>query len=269
MKLAITHDTYLHQGGAEKVLYSLIELNPTADIYIPLIRSEFKKNISQKTKGKVHTSLLNYLPCNHLYSSLLKPLIYVYWKTLNLDRYDLVISSSHSFSAKSINTTADTKHISYIHTPPRYLHGISNENKWIHHKMIFPIIKPILSFFKKRDIIDAQKPDLLIANSINVKKRIKKIYKRDSIVIYPPINVPKRIDHISEEYYVFLGRLVKQKGAELAVKAFNKLNKKLIVIGTGKEKQYLKGIAGQSIEFVDFVTEKQKKHHPQKSKSHD
>lgn len=260
MKTAIVHDSFLHLGGAEQVLLSLVKLFPEADIYIPLLAKKYIKKINKyKAGGKINKSLLNYLPVPEKYSSFLKPLIFWYWKQLDLSKYDLVISSSHSFSSKSVITGPQTLHISYIHTPPRYLYAEYNEMQFINKGIIKILITPLMIYLRKLDYIGAQRPDILVANSRNVQKRIEKYYKRKSIVIYPPIKLPKSENKTtSKNYYLFFSNLVKQKGAELAVKTFNSLKKPLVVVGTGPRKTYLKRLAKDNIKFKGFIPERDK-----------
>ena len=266
IKIAIIHDSFLHVGGAEKVLYKFIETYPKADIFIPLIHKKYKKEILKKTKGKIYTSIFNKLPLLNKISSFLKPLLIIHWETLNLKKYDLIISSSHSFSSKSVNKGKSAKHISYIHTPPKYLYREYNQMNWIKKFPFNFLLLPIIFLLRKYDYYSAQKPDLLITNSINVQKRIKKYYNRDSAVIRPLFDIaPKKINRLNflhnkktKKYFLFFSRLEKQKGAELVIKTCSKYNFPLVVMGTGKQERYLKSIAGKTIFFTGFVSEEQK-----------
>lgn len=253
MKTAIIHDVFIEFGGAERVLIALIDLYPEADIYIPLLTRERREYLKSKTKGRVITSVFNYIPFVHTASILLKPLLYLYWENLDLKNYDLVISSSHSFSSKSVITSPHTTHISYIHTPPRYLYTEFNETRIIKNKFIKILLSPLLSWLRIKDFIGAQRPDLILANSKEVQKRIKKYYRRDSIVVYPPVNLPKKILKRQPEYYLCVSRLAKQKGIDLAVKTCTQYKLPLVVVGTGSEERYLKEIAGPTVEFKGFV----------------
>ncbi len=255
--IAIVHDSYLHIGGAEKVLSQFIAAYPKADIYIPLLKNKFYDEI--KTEGKIFTSIFSKFPFVEKYSSLLKPIIILYWETLNLKKYDLIISSSHSFSSKSVNKRKNARHVSYIHTPPKYLYGEFNEMNWIKKFPFSLLFSPILFLLRKHDFYSAQKPDLLIANSKNVQNRIKKYYRRDSIVIYPPHNnAPTHFKKQTGEYYLFFSRLERQKGAELVIKTCTQYKLPLVVIGTGSQEKYLKKIAGKTIIFKGFIKEKEK-----------
>lgn len=255
--IAIIHDSYLHVGGAEKVLKYFVSAYPKADIYIPLLKKKYSGEI--KTTGRIYTSILSELPFVEKYASILKPLVLLYWETLNLKKYDLIISSSHSFSSKSVNKSKHAKHVSYIHTPPKYLYSELNEMNWIKKLPFSVLFWPLFFLLRKYDYYSAQKPDLLIANSKNVQSRIKKYYNRNSIVIYPPHTVaPVDFKKRKGKYYLFFSRLEKQKGAELVIRTCSQYKLPLVVIGTGSQEKYLKKIASKNIEFTGFITEEEK-----------
>lgn len=257
-KVAIIHDSFFHIGGAERVFLSLIKLFPDSDLYIPLVSKKYVNTINKyRNKSKIVSSPFNPLPISGKYASLLKPFIFWYWEHLDLPDYDLVISSSHSFSSKSVMTKPETLHISYIHTPPKYLYDEYNEMQFINKGIIKIILTPLMNYLRKLDFFGAQRPDILIANSKNVQKRIKKYYGRKSIIIYPPVKIPKLVKpKKNKEYYLFFSRLVKQKGARLAIKAFNNLGQQLVVVGTGPEERRLKIMARGNIVFKGYVSDR-------------
>ncbi|HCR80995.1 MAG: glycosyl transferase group 1 [Candidatus Pacebacteria bacterium GW2011_GWA1_46_10] len=257
MSVAIVHDSYLYQGGAERVLLSLLTLFPQADVYIPLIRKPYLKKLRQK--HRVFTSIFNLVVWPEKYVSFIKPFILWYWRQLNLSQYNLVISSSHSFSAKSVKTQQPTLHIAYIHTPPRYLYQEFNEMSWLKKPLFKWLFAGFLTALRKIDYQAAQRPDILITNSKTTQQRIAKYYQRASQVIYPPVILPKNKTvkrTVSPKYYLFHSRLVKQKGAELVIRAFNQLKKPLVVVGEGSEKKRLQKLAQSHIIFKGFLTDK-------------
>jgi len=255
-KICIVHDSFSHLGGAERVLLELITVFPDADVFIPIIKQEFKKNITKKGKGKLYVAPFNRLMIPDKLASFLKPLVYLYWKFLDLGQYDLVISSSHSFSAKSVRVPHGTPHLCYLHTPPRYLYEEFNEMTWIQKFPWKILLYPFFILARKLDYSDAQKPSILIANSKNVQKRVRRYYQRDSHVVYPPVSVPKKITTSKPKHYLCISRLVRQKGVELAIQTCNVLREKLIVVGTGAQLQELQKIAGPTISFVGFIPDK-------------
>lgn len=251
MKVAIVHDSYLHVGGAEKVLLELLSIFSGADLYCPIINPKLK--VKPKTKGTINTTILSNLPNFDGWVSIFKPLVIFYWESLDLSKYDLVISSSHSFNAKLIKVPAHIPHLSYIYTPPRYLANNFNEIKSIKWPLLKIASKPMIDWLKKKDQASGQRPTVMIAISQTIQKRIKQRYGRKSLVIYPPANTKVIYKTGQKNTYLCFSRLVKQKGIDLAIKSCNQLKKPLIVVGTGPQKAYLKSIAGPTIEFLDFV----------------
>jgi glycosyltransferase involved in cell wall biosynthesis len=256
MRVAIIHDVYIEMGGAERVLHTLLKMYPDADLYVPLIAKDKLTQLHSLTSGKIISSPYNHIPFIHSASILLKPFLYWYWEQLDLSQYDLVLSSSHSFSSKSVITGPQTLHLSYVHTSPRYLYTEFNETQIIKKPIIKDLVVPLLSWLRIKDFIGAQRPDVLIANSKTVQRRITKYYRRKSTIIYPPVSIPKRqIKPQKKEYYLCFSRLAKQKGVDLAIKACNELEAPLVVVGTGSEEEYLRSIAGPTISFKGFVSD--------------
>lgn len=251
MKVAIVHDSYLHVGGAEKVLLELLSIFAEADLYCPIINPKLK--IKPKTKGEINTTFLSYLPNFDSWVSIFKPLVILYWESLDFSKYDLVISSSHSFNAKLIKVPTHIPHLSYIYTPPRYLANNFNEIESIKWPLIKYAAWPLIDWLKKKDKESGQRPTVMIAISKTIQKRIKQRYHRESLLIYPPANTSVTYKTDQKDTYLCFSRLVKQKGIDLAIKACNQLKKPLIVVGTGPQKAYLKSIAGPTVEFLDFV----------------
>lgn len=257
MRVAIIHDVFIEFGGAERVLMVLLDIYPAADVYIPLLSIAGRNEIEKKTHGKIITSLFNLIPFAHTASSLFKPFLYFYWESLDLSSYDLVISSSHSFSSKSVITLPETLHISYIHTTPRYLYGEFNEMRTVQTWPFRFFFVPVLSWLRRKDFVAAQRPDVLIANSQTVARRIKKYYQRDSVVIYPPVFLSREVPRDrKKEYYLCVSRLVKQKGVELAVRTCSQHNLQLVVVGAGPQERYLRSIAGPTIVFKGYVDDR-------------
>lgn len=253
-RVAIIQDSLTHVGGAEKVFLLFLSMYPEADIYIGISNNKLSNLMKKKIRGAFFTSLLTKFDFSERWLSYFKPLIYMYWKTLKLSNYDLVITSSHSFSSKSVRVPKKCFHVSFIHTPPRYLYEERNELLWI-KKFPWSILLFIpLQLIRWLDYIDAQKPHVLVAPSNTVQSRIKKYYDRDSIVVHPPCSFPKNYIKKEGEYFLTVSRLVKQKGTELAIKACIILREKLIVIGKGPEESFLRRISNKFIFFKGFAS---------------
>lgn len=257
-KVAIVADVMMKFGGAELVTEYIMKMYPTADFYTLIIVPGMRSRLKMKFPGiNINTSGFQRLMRSDSvskYISIIKLFSWVYWEILDLKKYDLIISLSHSFMSKNVKKRHGAFHISYIFTPPRYLYDEYNEIDWLRKIPWVWLFWPIKVFIRIVDKIGAKRPDVLLAVSENVRKRIKKYYRRESVVVYSPVTIDNkivsRILPKKKNYYVCLSRLVKQKGIDLAVKTFNIINKQLVVIGNGDELENLKKIAGKNIEFV-------------------
>ncbi|MBN1331334.1 glycosyltransferase [Candidatus Dojkabacteria bacterium] len=270
IKIAITHDYLLEYGGAEMVLWEILKIFPQAELYSPIIRPTKKQRAFwlEVSKHKIHSSFLSSLPLPKLAFKFLLPLQIGFFKRLKFDDYDLVISSSAGFS-KFLNLTEKTKHIAYIHTPPRFVWGYETS---FFHKMpgvLRFILKPILNKWKRQDIEYAKKADLILTNSKNIQGKIRQAYKKDSTVIYPPADVANLLSSEpsgKEDFYLTIGRIYPYKRIDLIVEAFGKTKEKLIVIGDGPGRRRLERISRENISFRGFVDEDVKVELLQKAK---
>lgn len=269
LKIALIHDHLIYFGGAERVLWTLIKMFPQADLYSAFASARVIQKLKHIHQGNIYLSVYNNFPFAQKYPDIYKPLVNLYWESLNLSKYDLVISLSHSFSSKSVITQPQTRHISYIFTPPRYLYTEFNETQIIKKPLLKILLSPLMTILRIQDYIGAQRPDILIACSKTVQKRIRKYYRRESLVIYPPVTLcvamragppvtlPRKfISNENKEYFLIVSRLVKQKGIDLAIKACNQLKLPLVIIGEGKEETYLKSISGPTVKFLGFIEDK-------------
>ncbi len=258
MKVALLHD-YLNQaGGAERVLLALTKLYPDAPIFT-LIHD--KKRLSGFSDRQVKSSFLQKMPFSSSKIRFYLPLMPTAVEQLNLNNYDVVISSSSAL-IKGIITSPNTLHICYCHTPTRYLwseaHSYSKEIK--EGKLVKHILPFLLNKLRIWDQLAAQRVNHFIANSHFVAQRIKNYYNRDSEVIYPPVDTENYfISKDLGDYYLVISRLKPYKKVDLVIKAFNKLNLPLKIIGTGEEESKLKKMAKSNIEFLGPVNEEKKR----------
>jgi glycosyltransferase involved in cell wall biosynthesis len=195
------------------------------------------------------------------YFTFLMPFVFEHF---DLQDYDLIISEGTTWP-KGVLTTPDQIHISYIHTPPRFLYGYSIESQKRDAWYFKPFVVVIDHFLRIWDFNAAQRPDYLIANSHEVQKRIKKFYGRDSTVIYPPVETETATTNYNTNYntntpfYLALGRLAAYKNTDILIKAFNLLpNLNLQIVGKGPEKCALQKLAGKNISFDDNADEEKK-----------
>lgn len=260
MKVAIVHEYVLKMGGAERVLKSLLEIYPQADVYSLLYDQDLaKKNFPGIKFVDSRLQKAGYLK-KRFFRFFLGRLAREI-ESFDLSSYDLVISSSNSF-AHGVVTPVDTLHIAYYHSPARFLWDWNNEylkeKGWIGWKkfLVDWIRKPI----REWDFLAGQRPDIVIANSKHVEKRVKKYYKRDAKVIYPPVGVDRfEISDEVEDYYLIVSTLARYKRIDLAVEAFKKSGRSLKIVGSGSDREYLEKLAGgsENIEFLGFVSDKE------------
>jgi len=257
-KVALVHDYLVQYGGAEKTLEAIIELFPNAPIYTSVYKpGNFTGAISEAkvvTSGAIN-SLFKAVPLLSKYLTFLTPLVF---ESFDLSDYDLIISDSSSY-AKGVLTKPNQLHISYIHTPPRFLYGYSVENTKRTAWYYSPFVTIVDHFLRLWDFSAAQRPNYLVANSKEIQGRIKKFYKRDSTVIYPPVELAEASSEDVKDFYLVAGRLVAYKNFDVVIKAFNLLPKlKLHVIGSGHEEPRLKALASENVTFLGKVSDAEK-----------
>jgi glycosyltransferase involved in cell wall biosynthesis len=256
MKVALVHDFLNQYGGAERVLEAIHEIYPYSHVYTSLYDS--KKLPLRMKNWDIRPFRLPKTPITHFlkYYTAFYPLL---WERVDLSDYDLVISSSSNF-AKGVLTASRTLHISYIHTPPRFLYHYERETARRDLFIYKPVLAVLDNYFRILDYNAAYRPDFLVANSEEVAGRIKKFYGRKATVIYPPVDLPrgfrKRGKNKEEKYYLIVSRLGVYKRVDLAIAAANKLKIPLKIVGTGKEEERLRRMAGSTIEFLGFVSDK-------------
>ncbi len=252
MKVALVYDRINKWGGAERVLLALHKIFPEAPLFTSVYN---KKKAPWANVFDIKTSFLQSLPftTNHELFATLMPLAF---ESFNFDEFDLVVSVA-SEAGKGIITKPSTKHICYCLTPTRYLW--SGYEEYFKNPLLQFISKPAVDYLRAWDKIAANRPDKFIAISKEVQGRIKKYYNRDSEIVYPPIDFARqpRVSSGLPRYFLIVSRLVSYKKIDLAIKAFNKLNLPLKIIGIGSEMEKLKEMAGPNIEFLGNLTDKE------------
>lgn len=256
-KVAIVHD-WLYGGGAELVVEQLHKLYPDAPIYASFATKEWRRRLD----GKVITGYLGWWPFNRLHKFL--GFLRILWYTsLKFDKYDVVISSSGA-EAKGIKVPKGTLHINYCHAPTHYYW--SRYDTYMKHPGFGPLdplarlgLKLLVHPLRRWDYKAAQRPDFIIANSTHIQQEIKKYYKRDSTVIFPPVYFERfqKIEHRNQPRQGFLiaGRQTPYKRFDLAIAACTKLGLPLTVIGTGPDHKRLRELAGKTVTFLGRVSD--------------
>jgi len=264
-KVAIVHDYLREYGGAERVIEALHELWPDAPVYVAFYDKEALGIQAERFKNwNIRETWITRLP---FYKKLFSPyriFAKFAFADLDLSQYDLVISSSNAYMAKAVRVRAG-RHICYCHTPPRSLYGYSTMTDWQKNPVTYVFGSLINHWMRIWDFEVAQKVDVMVANSEETRKRIKKFYHLDSQVIFPPV---EQVDIASQnkaekksssvgDYYLYVGRLAKSKNVDLAIKACEKMKVKLKLVGSGQGLEYLKSIAGDQTEFLGGVNDKE------------
>lgn len=271
MKIALVHEWLVFYAGGERVFESFTNIWKDADVFalVDFLNDEHRKII---LKGKhAQTTFIQKLPFAEKKFRSYLPLFPLAIESLNFSKYDVIISSSHAVT-KGVRKKPNQLHISYCHSPMRYIWDeaetyfeAANLNKGL--KKI--VATKILNYLRKWDLKTAQRPDYLIANSNYIAEKLRRIYKRDSTVIYPPVDVDKfECVENKDDYYFVASRLVPYKKIDLIVEAFAQMpDKRLVIAGTGPELNKLKSNFLVNVEFIGYQDEKSLKELMQKAKA--
>lgn len=261
MKIAIVHDYIKEYGGAERVLEELIKLFPNADVYTSLYVPEYLgPHRSRFENYEIKTSFMNKIPKKEKLISPLRLLSPFAFKSLEVNQYDVIIVSQTGAYFPNLVKKGRAKIICYTHTPPRYLYGYATSRDWKKNKVFYVGALFANHFLRMVDFNSSKNVDKFIANSNEVKERIKKFYRRDAVVVYPPVKLPNVVRGRKENFYVAGGRLARAKGMDIIIKAFNKNGKKLKVFGRGFSgfETELKQMARSNVKFVGEVDDEKK-----------
>ncbi|MEX1111952.1 MAG: glycosyltransferase [Candidatus Andersenbacteria bacterium] len=262
LNIALVHDELVRRGGAEHVFEELVRLFPQSDVYA-LYSSNTPYLTVEGIKYHIHTTFIQHLPMwFRRHPGRILPLLPHATEQLDLSQYDLVISSSSGF-AKGVITRASVPHLSYIHTPTRYLweeaHTVIKNRSWVTRAGgAF-----LQHYLRIADYAAAQRPNQLIANSRYTQQRIASYYRRPSQVIYPPIDTtyftPKSNERLwsSQDPFLIVGRLTPLKYFEQAIAVCEKLQLPLVVIGAGHNEHNLRKLAGKHTSFIGKVPDEE------------
>ena len=202
-------------------------------------------------------SFLGYVPFGKKYFQWYLPLMPIATERHNLHDYDVVLSSTSSF-AKGVLTRPETLHISYCHTPPRFLWTDAHEYlaELKHSRLIKSFLPRIVYKLRMWDKMSVDRVDCFIANSLTVQRRINKYYRRDSDIIHPPVETDKfKLSKEIGNYFVAGGRLVSYKKLDIVIKTFNRWKQPLKIFGIGPELKSLQKMARYNIEFLGKISD--------------
>ena len=256
LRVALVHDWLTGMRGGEKCLEVFCEIFPEADIYTLL---HIKGSVSPTIEShRIKTSWIQHLPwVERKYRNYL-PLFPRAIESLPLKGYDLILSSSHCV-AKGVHVDPRALHIAYIHTPMRYVWDLfdvyfgKESTAGRPAKVIMPAIRP---FLQKWDVRSNDRVHYFLANSDHVRRRILRHYRRPAEVIHPPVDT-QAFDLFSEskDYYLLVSALAPYKRVDLAIRAFNRMQKPLVIVGTGPLMTALKKESGQTISWLGWQSD--------------
>lgn len=265
--IALVHDWLTSFSGSEQCLLTLSQSKflQKAPIYTSVYQDN-NNPFLKKLAPKIKTSFLQNFPGITKHYAWYYPLMPLAFESFELKDYDIVISSSHS-AAKGIITAPQTKHICYCYTPTRYLWDFwptyQKEAGYygIFDGLIRKISPLLVSPLRLWDRSAAQRVDHFVAISKFVASRIKKYYRRNSTIIYPPVDTQSfyQDDYNRQDYFLLISRLVPYKRIDIAIHAFNQLKLPLLIVGEGLSYKKLKKIASPNISFTGYVSEAQKR----------
>lgn len=295
MKIAIVHDYLKEYGGAERVLEALHELYPDAPVYTSVYLPEFLGPHKERFKNwDIRESWARFLPFREKLISPLRIISPLLFRQFDFSDYDVVIvSATGAYAPNSIKchpegvkrskdldsspTAQNDKrkgllHICYCHTPPHYLYGYMTAQEWKKNWVIRAMGEIMNHFLRLVDYKSAQNVDYFIANSQEVQSRIKKFYRRESTVIYPPVEIPSsksqdtnnpqntKYQIRNTNYYLTGGRLARAKGIDIILEAFRRNGKQLKVFGRGfvSRSEILLRRRGPNIEYLGEVSDEEK-----------
>lgn len=251
MKIALVHDWLNQLGGAENVLEALVALYPGAPIYTSIYAPE--RMPPAYREWDIRTTWMDSLPGIGVHHQPYLPIYPLAWDRLDLSAYDVVLSNKSGF-CHGVHT-GNALHICYCLTPTRYVWQFDS---YIARERIPPatamILRPVVRLLRRWDFDAAQRVDHFIAISTEIQQRIRRYYRRDSVVIFPPVETGRfALDEQPEDYYLVVSRLIPYKRVDLAVQACMRLGRPLIVAGDGRDRARLEGVAGPLVRFVGRV----------------
>ncbi len=268
LKIALVQDYIKEFGGAESVLETLSDIFPNAPIYTSIYKPEYlgphQDRLQKKWDKRIRQSFFQYIPFVHKIISPLRIFSSLAFKSFDFSKFDIIITSATGAYFPNSLRKKSAKLICYCHTPPRYLYGLPTARKFTQNKLIKFFVDIINHFLRLKDFKYSQNVDQYIANSKTTAARIQKFYRRETIVVNPPVDLPKNNlrskNYDLKNYFLAGGRLARAKRFDIAIQACNQLNLNLKIFGRdfANTLESLKNISGPTIEFVGEVNQVEK-----------
>ncbi len=252
MNIALVHDWLNQLGGAEDVLENFVSLYPDAPIFTSLYWQE--KMPGHWQNWDIRTSFIDRMPFSHKKQQLYFPLYPFAFEQFDFSEYDVILSNKSGF-CHGVISGPETMHVCYCLTPTRY---VWRYFQYAEQEQLGGLARrflpPFLTFLRQWDRLAADRVDHFIAISAEIRRRIAKVYRRESTIIYPPVETTRfEPSNRVEGYYLFVGRLVPYRRLDLLIEAFNKMKRPLCIAGSGRDKERLQTLAGPTVEFLGYV----------------
>jgi glycosyltransferase involved in cell wall biosynthesis len=251
MRVAVVHYWWLSNRGGEAVVSALLRLYPQADLFVHVCDEALvRETLGPGFRGRIEQTFIARLPGARKHYQKYLPLMPLASEQLDLSAYDLVISSE-SGPAKGVITRPDAVHICYCHSPMRYVWDMYHDYRNSAGRVIRALFPLVAHYLRLWDRASSDRVDVFVANSAFVASRIRKTYRRDAVVVHPPVDVCAfDPDQPRGDHYLVLGQLVRYKRCELAVQAFNELGLPLTVIGEGEQMAELQRLARPNVRLI-------------------
>lgn len=260
-RAAVTHEWLTIPGGSEAVVLAMLEaldgLGVPADLYTTVYDpAPWPEAI---TGRRVTTTALDRIPGARRNYPKLLPLMPAAWRGVDLRGHDLVVSSNHA-CAKNVRTPAGALHVCYCHTPMRYAWDRSFFDGEDVGRATRALLPPLTAWLRRVDLRASAGVDQFLANSSFVAERIRRWYGREARVLHPPVDVAPhlarpRAPREEQDYYLCFGRLVPYKRVDLAIRACERLGRRLLIAGDGRDLERLRPLAGEHTEFLGRVSD--------------
>jgi glycosyltransferase involved in cell wall biosynthesis len=261
LKVAIVHDWLNQIGGAEEVLETLMDMFPQASVFTSIYWRE-RMPLAYR-QWDIHTTWMDRLPGiyrHHQPYLLLYPMAF---GGLDLGDYDLVISNKSAFCL-GVRTSSKTRHICYCLTPTRFVWDFGT---YVHREQIGQgarlLVSPFVRWLQRWERAAADRVDAFVAISREVQDRVRRVYGRESTVIYPPVNtnhqgpVGQAAADLPGDYFLIVSRLIPYKRIDLAIQAFNELGLPLLIAGDGRDRTSLESMAGPNVRLLGYVPDEE------------
>lgn len=254
-RVALVHDWLNQIGGAEYVLETLVHMFPGAPVYTSMYAPERMPAVFRS--WEIRTSFMQHLPAVTRHHQAYMPVYPLAFSALDLKRYDLIVSNKSGF-CHGVRAGADAVHVCYCLAPTRFIwqYEAYSEREAL-GKAADLALRPVLGALRRWDYAAAQRVSHFVAISQEIQERIKLYYNRDSVVIYPPVDIHRFCPSADPpaDYFLAGGRLIPYKRTDLAVRACSELGLRLLVFGDGRDRQALERMAGPTVTFLGRVSD--------------